>query len=296
MYKDFQSLLVKVKEKGKVSVAVVAAHDEAVLGAVKLGMQHGFLQPILIGDEKLIRQLADKIGLPADVQIIDQPDEEKAAWEAILLVRGGQVEALMKGLINTAVFLRAVLKLDTSGARKFLSHLAAFEIPGQPKILFMTDVAFNSYPGLEEKKIILSSAITALHKIGYVRPNVAILGANEVPSPKLPSTMDAQKIVQMGKSGELPAAVIEGPLALDVVSSAECAKHKHIESKIAGDVDLVLVPDIEAGNGIAKAMSHYANGIMAGVVLGAQVPVILNSRSDSVEGKFISIALAMMLK
>jgi len=297
MYKDFQSLLENVKGKGKMSMAVAAAHDETVLEAVKLAMQHVFLQPILVGDKALIEKILTQLGVTEAVEIIDQPDVAKAATEAVELVKAGRAHALMKGIVNTAVFLRAVLKKDaTNKDKRFLSHLAAFEIPGQKKILFMTDVAFNTYPDLEQKRLLLINAITALHKLGYARPNVALLSANEIPSEKMPASIDAQKLVQMSLAGELPVAEIEGPMALDVIADAECAVHKKIKSNIAGDVDLVLAPDIEAGNGIAKAFSHYAGGTMSGLLVGGDVPVILNSRSDTARSKFISIALALLLK
>lgn len=297
MYKNFQDLLDSLKGQPEVTMAVAAAQDDHALEAVKKAMNEHLVRPILVGDEALIRPLLKEAGLPEDMEIIHAADPAEAAQKAVALVKEGRAQILMKGLVNTAVFLRAVLKSET-GLRtgKMLSHLAAFEIPGQKKLLFMTDVALNTYPKLEEKKEILSNAMEALHQLGISQPNVAVLSANETPSDKIPGSVDAKELTAMCEAGELPAGIVEGPLAMDVIASAEAAHHKGIPSRVAGNVDLILVPDIEAGNGIAKAFSHYAGGTMSGILLGAAAPIIVNSRSDSAEGKFASILLALLLQ
>ena len=297
MYRNYQDLLSALKGQPEVTVAVAVAQDDHALEAVKKAMDEHLIRPILVGDESLIRPLLKSAGLPEDSEIIDVKDVAEAAQKAVSLVKDGKAQVLMKGLVNTAIFLRAVLKSET-GLRtgKVLSHLAAFEIPGQKKLLFMTDVALNTYPKLAEKKEILINAMDALHKLGIEKPKIAALSANETPSEKIPGSVDAKELMNMSEAGELPLGIVEGPMAMDVIASAEAAHHKGIPSQIAGDVDLILVPDIEAGNGIAKAFSHYAGGTMSGILLGAAAPIIVNSRSDSAEGKFASILLALLLQ
>ena len=297
MYKDFNSLIASLKEKEPIIVAVAAAEDDHALGAIKKAMKHGIMKPILVGDEKKIRILMKEMDFSYEVEIINVLDPAEAAIQAVALVKSGKAEILMKGLVNTAVFLRAVLKSEIGlRTERLLSHLAGFEIPNQKKILFLTDAALNILPNLEEKRQILSNSIEALHQLNIVEPKVAILSANEIPSEKLISSTDAIKLVELFANSGLFKAIVEGPMALDVVESKEAAEYKGVESKIAGDVDLILVPNIDTGNALAKSFSHYAGGIMAGVLLGAQVPIVMNSRSDTAEGKYLSILLALALK
>ena len=297
MYKDFNSLIASLKEKEPIIVAVAAAEDDHALGAIKKAMKHGIMKPILVGDEKKIRILMKEMDFSYEVEIINVLDPAEAAIQAVALVKSGKAEILMKGLVNTAVFLRAVLKSEIGlRTERLLSHLAGFEIPNQKKILFLTDAALNILPSLEEKRQILSNSIEALHQLNIVEPKVAILSANEIPSEKLISSTDAIKLVELFANSGLFKAIVEGPMALDVVESREAAEYKGVESKIAGDVDLILVPNIDTGNALAKSFSHYAGGIMAGILLGAQVPIVMNSRSDTAEGKYSSILLALALK
>ena len=297
MYKDFNSLIASLKEKEPIIVAVAAAEDDHALGAIKKAMKHGIMKPILVGDEKKIRILMKEMDFSYEVEIINVLDPAEAAIQAVALVKSGKAEILMKGLVNTAVFLRAVLKSEIGlRTERLLSHLAGFEIPNQKKILFLTDAALNILPNLEEKRQILSNSIEALHQLNIVEPKVAILSANEIPSEKLISSTDAIKLVELFANSGLFKAIVEGPMALDVVESREAAEYKGVESKIAGDVDLILVPNIDTGNALAKSFSHYAGGIMAGILLGAQVPIVMNSRSDTAEGKYSSILLALALK
>lgn len=295
MYKNFKSMQEEVKGQPAVTVAVAAAQDDHVLAAIKRAMDDHLVKPILVGDESLIRPLMKEVGISDNVEVINVVDPVEAAQKAVALVNEGKAQVLMKGLVNTAIFLKAVLKSPLR-TDKMLSHLAAFEVPHQKKVFFMADVALNTYPTVAEKAGILSNSLEALHKLGIKKPKVGILGPNETPSEKIPCTIDAVEIVEMGKKGQFPDAIIEGPMALDVIASAEAAHHKGIDSQVAGDVDLILMPDIGAGNGIAKAMSHYAGGIMSGVLLGAGAPVVVNSRSDSTEGKFGSLLLALLLQ
>jgi len=178
---------------------------------------------------------------------------------------------------------------------QLLSHLAAFEVPGQKKIIFVTDGGMNIAPTLQDKKDILTNAMLSLHRMGIENPYVAVLTANEVVSNKMPATVDAQCLVAMSRAGELPRGIVEGPISLDVVISRDAMHHKGIDSKVSGNVDLILVPTIEVGNILGKALIYFANGKMAGIVLGATHPIVLVSRVETPEGKLNSIALACLV-
>jgi phosphate butyryltransferase len=199
----------------------------------------------------------------------------------------------MKGLVNSSVFLKAVLN-TTHGLREkdVLSHLAAFEIPGQNRLHFHSDGGMCTFPNLLQKLSITENALTALRAMGYACPKVAILSANETVNPQIPSTADAYTIQKMNESGQISGCIIEGPVAMDVALSKEAAAHKKINSRICGETDLFIVPNIEAGNLVGKTLVYAAKAKMAGVILGATVPVVMTSRSDNAEAKLNSLALA----
>lgn len=294
MLRNFAEVLAKATCRMTVSVAV--AQDKDVLQAIKAAHDVGLAEAILIGDEAAIRLLMAEVGLPADMSVVHEPDIGKAALKAVALVKEGKAHILMKGLVNSSDFLRAVLD-GSVGLRtgRLLSHFSAYEIPGEEKLVFHTDGGMNIAPTLEEKKDILVNALLALHALGIEKPNVAVLTANEVVNPKMPATVDAKALAEMADRGELPAAVVEGPIAMDVAVNPEAAKHKGLKSAVAGQVDLFLMPNIETGNALGKAMIYYARAKMAGVVLGATHPVVMTSRAETAEGKLNSIALACLM-
>jgi len=296
LLKNFQYLVEQAKTLGMVTVSVAAAQDREVLEAVKAAADLGLVKAILVGDEAAIRPLAAEIGLPADVRIINETDLDKAALTAASLVRNGEAQILMKGLINSSNFLRGALNAEC-GLRsgRQLSHFVGFEVPGEEKLVFHTDGGMNVAPGLAEKKQILTNAIEALKSMGVEKPYVAALTANEQVNPKIPATVDADGLVQAVKAGEIPACVIEGPIALDVALSPEAGKHKGIKSEIAGKVDIFMVPNIESGNVLGKSLVFYAKAKIAGVILGATHPIVMTSRSDTAEAKTNSIAMACCL-
>lgn len=295
MYHSFQEILERVKSRGKVTVSVAAAQDLEVLEAIKLAHEAGIANAILVGDEAQIKPMLDKAGLPANTPIINEPDTSQAALKAVSLVHKGEAQVLMKGLVNSSDFLRAVLNKE-EGLRtgRLLSHLAAFEIPGQHKLLFVTDGGMNIAPNLQEKKDILISSMLTLNAMGIDMPRVAILTANEIVNPKMPATVDAKALADMSAAGELPPGIVEGPIAFDVAVSSEAAKHKKIKSQVAGQVDLIVAPNIETGNSIGKTLIYYAGAKMAGLVLGAANPIVMTSRAETAEGKLNSIALACL--
>lgn len=293
-FSGFESLLDRAKSFGRAKVVVAAAADKEVLGAIKLAQYEGLISPILVGDVLEIKRLAKEIGFSLkEVELIHEPNPEAVANKAVDVVVDGQAQFLMKGLINSADFLRAVLR-PVRGLRtgRLLSHLAAFEVPGFSRMLFVTDGGMNIAPDLAQKKEILENSLQYLQGIGMDSVNVVVLTANEVVNLKMPATMDAQALAEMNLAGEFSGAIVEGPLALDGAVSAAALKHKGISSQINGEVDLFLVPSIEVGNVLGKSMVHFAGATMAGILLGAQVPIVLTSRNDTPRNKFMALAMA----
>lgn len=296
MPRSFDEILTKARGLGKVTVSVAVAQDKDVLLALKSACDVGLADAILVGDASLIKPLLAEVDLPADTRIVHEPEMARAALTAVSLVRKGEAQVLMKGMVNTSDFLKAVLNAEV-GLRtgRLLSHLGVAEIPGVDRLLFQTDGGMNIAPALAEKKDILTNAMLALHAIGIAEPKVAVLTANEQVNPKMPATVDAKALADMAAAGELPRGVVEGPIALDVAASAEAAKHKGISSKVSGQVDIMMVPNIETGNALGKSLIYYAKAKFAGVVLGATHPIVLTSRAETPEGKLNSIALACLI-
>jgi phosphate butyryltransferase len=295
LFKTFEDVLEKVKGREPLTISVAVAQDKDVLEAIKLAEDAGLAKAILVGNKAEIVPMLEEINLAIDIPIVDEPDINQAALKAVSLVKRGEAQVLMKGMINSSDFLRAVLNGE-EGLRtgRLLSHLAAFEVPGQEKLVFHSDGGMNIAPNLAQKKDILTNAILALNAMGIKKPYVAVLTANEKVNPKMPATIDAQELVIMWEQGAFPSSVVEGPIALDVAVSPEAAQHKGIESKISGKVDLFLMPNIETGNACGKTLLYYANAKMAGLVLGATNPIVLTSRAETAIGKLNSIALACL--
>ena len=295
MLRNFQDVLANAASYGRVKISVAVAQDKDVLQSLKLAHDAGLIEPILVGDAAVIRPLLATVGLPADTVVVDEPDISKAALAAVSLVHDGMAGVVMKGQVNTSDFLKAVLNAGV-GLRtgRLLSHLGVFEVPGEPRLIFHSDGGMNIAPSLAEKKDILINAMQMLHSLGIALPNVAVLTANEQVNPKMPATVDAKALTDMCTAGELPAGIVEGPIALDVAISPEAARHKGIASRISGRVDLFIMPNIETGNAMGKSLLYYARAKMAGVVLGATRPIVLTSRSETPEGKLYSIALACL--
>ena len=293
---SFEHIVAAARARGPVTVAVAAAQDAAIIEAVRIATGLGLVRSQLFGAARQIRPLLQQAGLADSVEVIDEADTDRAARLAVEAVHAGRAQVLVKGQINSSNFLRAALNaecgLRTGG---ILSHLAAFEIPGQKKLAYHTDGGMVVAPTLEEKRAILLNALAALHRIGLDRPNVAVLTANEQVSASMPATVDAAALVEQWRGGAFPDCVVDGPIAMDVAASAEAAAHKGIRSAISGDVDLFLLPNIECGNMVGKTLIFYAGAKMAGVILGATHPIVLVSRADNALAKVNSIALACLL-
>ncbi len=296
MITSFDQLVAQSCALGMRTICVAVAQDREVLLAVKGAAGIGLARSILVGDERAIRTMCREIGLDTDITIVHEPDDTAAALLAAEMVREGKADVLAKGRINSSDFLKAALD-PSRGLRsgRILSHIAAFEIPSSRKLVFHSDGGMNIAPTLDEKEQILRNAIEAVRGLGIDMPKIAILAANEKPTPKMPATMDAQALVERWKAGNFPPCIVEGPIAMDVAASREAAGHKGIHSVIAGDVDIFIVPNIEAGNMIGKTLVYYAGAKIAGIVAGALKPIVMVSRSDNAKAKIDSIALACLV-
>lgn len=277
-------------------MSIAAAHDLAVLEAVKDAVDLGIVEPIFVGDAPQIAQLAGLMGFSIDkFEILNADNDEEAALISAKLASEKQAQAIMKGLVNSTPFLKGVLKKELNlRTGRIFSHLSAFEIPGTDALLFMTDGGINIAPTFDQKKQIVLNSLDFLGMIGMKNPRTAILAANELVMDMMPVTCEASKLVSELKAESENSLLIEGPLPLDLAISKDSLLHKGIESELDGKAELLIVPTIEAGNIFGKAITYYAHGTMAGIVLGAKVPLVLNSRSDSSKAKLASIALAVV--
>ncbi|MBU8906044.1 phosphate acyltransferase [Desertibacillus haloalkaliphilus] len=294
-FKNFSEMITHARKGSPVKISVAAAHDRHVLSALKEACQHGIISPVLIGRENEIEALSNQINFNCNnYEIFSADSDQEAAYLAAKLADEGYTDAIMKGLVNSTPFLKSVLHADLNlKTGKLISHLSAFEIPGVDYITYMTDGGLNIAPTVSQKEQIVSNAIEFLDGFGVPSPKVVLLSANEQINQKMPVTTEWARLTRK-LSRTYPRAIIEGPLPLDLAISPESLAHKNIDSKVNGRADLLVVPTIEAGNIFAKSITYYAKGIMAGVVLGAKVPLILNSRSDSPLAKLASIALVAL--
>lgn len=294
MIKNFDDLIDEVQSTGIHRVSVAAAEDKELLLAIKAAMELGFIHPILVGNEVEIKKIAEEIGLP-EVEIIHSSTPEESAQVAVRLVKEKRASVLMKGLVNTSTYMRALLNRE-NGLRtgKLISLMAVYQLPGYHKLLYCTDSGVNVSPNLDQKKAILNNVLEAMANIGVTNPKAAALTANENVDPKMLATTDAKGLVDYVNSGATLPCIIEGPIAFDVAFDPHAAAHKGMDSKISGDVDLLVFPNIEAGNILGKSWLYFNQAKWAGIVLGASSPVILGSRSDTAEIKINSIALACL--
>jgi phosphate butyryltransferase len=297
MLKSFDNVIEKVKFNKMKKVAVAVAQDEPVLEAIRDAKKEGIADAILIGDRKLIEECAKKIQLDLEgFEILQEADNAEAASMAVELVRTKKADMVMKGLLDTATFLRAVLNKE-KGLRtnRILSHVAIFEIPALGRLLLLTDAAMNIAPDLMTKKQILENSVEVAKKIGIEIPKVAVVCAVEVINPEMQATLDAAALSKMCDRGQIKGCIVDGPLAVDNALSEEAARHKGIISPVAGYADIILVPNIETGNAMYKTLTYTSNAKCGGILAGAAAPVILTSRSDSHESKLYSIALASLI-
>lgn len=279
-----------------VCTAVVHPCDDLSLTGALDAASQGLIVPILVGPRAKIEATARDAGRSLDgIEIVDVPHSHAAAARAVELVRSGKAECLMKGKLHTDELLEPIVARETGlRTERRMSHIFALDVPHYPKPLFVTDAAINIFPDLDTKRDIVQNAIDLARALGIDRPKVAILSAVETVYPKIPSTIDAAALCKMWDRGQITGGVLDGPLAFDNAVSKSAAAAKGIVSDVAGDADILVVPDLEAGNMIAKQLIHLAGAEAAGIVLGARVPIILTSRSDGVMSRLASSAMAQL--
>ena len=295
-HEQYDALIAACRAGMRLRTAVVHPCDESsLIGAVNAATL-GLIEPVLVGPEARIRAMAE--GLHVDLgslQVVDMPHSHAAAEKAVQMARAGEVYALMKGSLHTDELMAEVTRKE-GGLRtaRRMSHVYIMDVPTYPKPLFITDAAINISPTLEDKADIVQNAIELALALRIERPKVAILAAIETISSRIPSTIDAAALCKMAERGQISGGILDGPLALDNAISHEAAMVKHINSAVAGEADILLVPDLEAGNMLAKELSFLANADAAGIVLGARVPIILTSRADNLRTRLASCAVAAL--
>ncbi len=290
----FADILEEAEQFGPLPMAVAhPCSQESLMGAVEAA-QHGIITPILVGPQAKIAKVAAEFDVDLSrFRVIDVPHSHAAAETAVALVKNGEAHALMKGSLHTDEFMTEVLKKD-GGLRtgRRLSHVFIMRVDSYPRYLFITDAAINIQPDLMAKVDITQNAIDLTHALGIARPKVALLSAVETVTPTIQSTLDAAALCKMADRGQITGAILDGPLAFDNAISAEAAHTKQIVSAVAGGPDILVVPDLESGNMLAKQLSYLAAAASAGIVMGARVPIVLTSRAEDAQGRLASAAVA----
>lgn len=296
-YRHYLGLIARANAKPPVKTAIAWPCDEVSLGGAFQAFKDRLIAPVLVGPETTIRSLAERMELDlGTIRIVDVGVSRSAALQAVGLARTGEVQMLMKGSLHTDELMGAVVSRE-GGMRvgRRISHVFALDVPSYHKALFVTDAAVNIQPDLETKIDILQNAIDMLRTLEIANPKVAILSAVESVNPAIPSTLDAAALCKMVDRGQITGAIVDGPLAFDNAISADAARIKKITSKVAGDPDLLMVPNLEAGNILFKELQYLAGALAAGVVVGAKVPVVLTSRADGELARTASCALGVLL-
>lgn len=295
--KHLSEIVEMAKVKGVRRIVVAAADDDTVLNAIKTVKSEGYIAPILVGNKANIQKMTDEINFDTTgIEIIDESDPSKIARKAVSLINEGKADILMKGLISTGILLKAVVDKE-HGLRKssVISHVTLFENRNYHKLFAATDVAMNIAPTLEEKVHILNNAVEVMHKLGVANPKVAVVAPVETVNEKIESTMHAAVLTMMNKRQQISGCIVDGPLAFDNAISAEATQHKKIISEVAGDADIILVPNLDCGNILYKSLVFMGDSLSAAIITGAKVPIVLTSRAASEHSKVVSIALAAVL-
>lgn len=299
MITKLDDLLELVKTKEKKRLVAAYANDSHTIGAVSAAIDKGIVEATLVGDIDTIKKVCVGEGInPDKFELVQEADETKAGVKAVSLIREGKGNILMKGLLSTDKYMRAILNKETGlmpGKKNdMLTHMAVFEVPAYHKLLVCSDVAVMPAPDLKQKQSILNYLISTAKSLEIAKPKVAVLAATEQVSTGMQACVDAAIISKMGDRGQIKGAIVDGPLALDVAINAESAKTKKVGGEVAGDADCLLFPNIESGNVFYKACTKFAGAELACMVVGAKVPCILTSRGDSAKTKLYSIALAAL--
>lgn len=300
MLKNFDDLFAMVQELEVLpTLGVVAPYDKETLTAVLSAQQEGLAKPLLIGRQEAIENIIASMDLAVSLEICGVEGEDSAAAAmATKLANEGEIQAIMKGKIDTSTLLREVVNKETGlGTGRTMTHVVINEVPTYHKLFVTTDGGMLMYPDLEQKKQIIQNAVEVLHQLGYEKPKVACLAAVEKLNPKMPETVDAHELKEMNLRGEITGCLVEGPISFDLAFSKSAAEAKGYQSEVAGDADIFVVPNITAGNILGKSLTYAVEGgNMAGIIYGAKVPIILTSRGASAKEKLQSIALASLVK
>jgi phosphate butyryltransferase len=298
MITSLQQIVDHVKGLPPKRLAVACGEDPHTIEAVGRAVKEGIIKAVMTGDKAQIKKTAEDNKIdPASFEIIHEPDKSKALALAIAKIRAGEADFLMKGLMDSSVYIRGIIDKEKGllAPGKLLSHTAAIQVPAWKKLIICSDVAVIPAPDLEAKIAIVTYAVDMARKLGIEKPKVAVLSAVEKVNPKMVSTTDAAILCKMAERGQIKNAIVDGPLALDIAFSKESAEIKGVKSLVAGDADILIFPNIEAGNIFFKACTYLAGGEVAAIVAGANCPAILASRSDSEDSKFFSIALGALM-
>ena len=298
VYKSFEQMLDKVRSKPKMSiVAVVGAAEPHVIDAVLEAEKMGIIKPVLIGDaEKIKTIITDLGGDPDKYKIVHADSNEECGKMAVKLINGGEADFIMKGMVDTKDVLKPLVNKENGlHTGRIMSHVAIDEVPGFNRLTVLTDGGMIPHPTLEEKRDIIINAVEVLRSLGYERPSVAVLCGVEKVNPKMPETLDAEALVIMNKDGRIKNCDVVGPISYDLVMDPEAAKLKQFDCPYSGEFDILLAPSMATGNILNKCLTVSAGGKMAGIIVGAKIPVVLTSRGSSSEEKFLSLALASLV-
>jgi phosphate butyryltransferase len=294
---SFEEMVSAARQIGPAKIGVVAAHDPQVLKAVGRAQVEGMVEATLVGDWPAIEAYATQAGVDLNgLTVVHQPGPGQAARQVVDLVRDGRVDVVVKGQIKTADLLGTVLNRHV-GIRGpgLLTHVGIFELPSMDRLIYLSDSGVVVYPDVYQKLEIINNVVAVAHLFGVAQPKVAILAASETVHPKIPASIDALALSKMAEQGWVEGAVVDGPLGLELAISPQAAKLEESDSPIAGLADVLIVPNVEAGNIVAKGLLYFAHARMAGLVVGAKVPIIISSRADSAETRYLSLAMAVLL-
>ena len=293
----FEEMLGAARQMGPVPIAVVGAHDPEVLKAVDQAQREAMVEATLVGDWPAIEAYAAQTNVDlGGVTILHEPDPHRAAQQAVDLARNGRAAVVVKGQIKTADLLSIALNRHVGiRGRGLLSHVGIFELPGMSRLIYLSDSGVVVYPDVYQKLEIINNVVAVAHLFGVAEPKVAILAASDTVHPKIPASIDALALSKMAEQGWVEGAVVDGPLGLELAISPRAAELEESNSPIAGLADVLIVPNVEAGNLVAKGLLYFAHARMAGLVVGAKVPIVISSRADSAETRYLSLAMATVL-
>lgn len=297
MIKNFNELMEAAKSQKKMKIVVAAAQDEDVIEAVSQAKEIGLVEPVLVGDGVKIKEIIDKLKIhSSEYEIVDEPDLIQAARKSVELVKNGKGDFLMKGLLQTADIMRAVLDKEIGlRTENLISHVMVYETPAYKKLIYLTDGGMSVAPDLSQKVQILENAIKVCKAMKMDKIYASCLAGAETVNPKIPATVDAKAIADMKDKWEAQGVVVQGPVALDLAISSEACAHKGYKGEGGGNADILLVPYYEVGNALGKSLTYFAGSKSAGVIMGAKVPIVLVSRADPSETKLLSIALGSII-